>query len=440
MSKDADVLVIGAGAAGLAAARTLADEGVAVTVLEARSRVGGRCWTSYDLARHPVELGAEFIHGENVATWRYIERYGLHTIDPTPLMNVRAWRDGRMLEQADFLRAPNTRLAWTMHNLAHTWMAEGKADVSIAEAARATPDFFDRPPGDEDLRLWSAQVGGYYGAEPDELGVAGMLEATYDGDGEKLQFRIVEGYSALWDRVAEGLDVALNTPVTEIVRGDDGITARTPDGDRRARCAIVTLPLALLQADAIRFTPALPPAKRRAIDGLGSGQIAKIILRFATAAWPDDLSFAFTTDDCQFFWRPGRGREDEDAVITAFIGGHAVGRMRNRGESIYTEAAAQLARMLGTEAPVEARRFVDWPSDPWSRMGYSFNPPGAPGLRAVLAEPIDSRLYFAGEACNPVRPATVHGAIESGLRAAEQILATGTASSSNGRPRKGFQR
>src|SRR5688500_1061582 len=111
MDRDSRVLVIGAGASGLAAARTLHDDGCDVTVLEARDRVGGRVHTSFDLASHPIEMGAEFVQGENVCTWGLIDRYGLGAIDLAPLVNMRAFFDGALHEQSAYLSSPNASLS-----------------------------------------------------------------------------------------------------------------------------------------------------------------------------------------------------------------------------------------------------------------------------------------------------------------------------------------
>jgi monoamine oxidase len=422
-----DVLIIGAGAAGLAAARTLHDAGIAATVLEARDRLGGRAWTSYDLAAHPVELGAEFIHGENVATWSFIERYGLSAIDPSPYLNVRAWCEGRMLDQAAFLQAPNTLLAWRMHRLAEDRLREGKPDTDLLQAATEAPSFFDEPPTGQQRRLWASMVAMYHGAELDELGLGGLLEATYQGDGVKLQFRIVEGYSALWSRLAVGLDIRLSGPVESIEWNADGVRVSTAGGEFEAPRVIVTLPLALLQHQDVMFEPALPLDKQRAIAALGSGRQAKIVLKFDEAFWPDETSFVFTTLDSQVFWRPGIGREDEAPMLTAFIGASAVNAFESAGDEAPLMALRHLEEMFGVklEHRFQDARFVNWPGDRWARMGYSFVPPGATGMRAVLATPLASSVFFAGEATNSIRPATVHGAIESGLRAAREIIEAG---------------
>ncbi len=118
------IIVLGAGAAGLAAARKLHDEGLAVTVLEARDRVGGRAFTSYDIASHPVELGAEFVHGENVSTWQYLTRFGLGTVDIHDQIRLRVFVDGKMQDES-FLQQPNALLGWKMPYAAKSWIDGG---------------------------------------------------------------------------------------------------------------------------------------------------------------------------------------------------------------------------------------------------------------------------------------------------------------------------
>jgi monoamine oxidase len=417
------VLVIGAGAAGLATARTLHDSGHEVTVLEARDRVGGRTLTGYDLGPHPVELGAEFIHGENVVTWKLLEQYGLGAIDLAPYMNLRAYLDGTLLEQAAYLSSPNNMLAWTTPYAAAAWNANGGADVSLAEAARSGDGFFAGDPTPGQLELWNSVTSVLTCAGIDELGVGGMSEATYEGDGGNKTFRIVEGYTALMNALASGLDVRLNTPVRRVEYGD-AVTAVCDGARFDADRIVVTLPLAILQSGDVTFAPELPPSKLDAIARLGAGPVAKIVLRFDAPHWPDDLTFILTTLDTQMWWTPGRGRADQAPVLTALFGGAAVARMRALPDPALG-AVEHLETMLGVplERHLVDSRWMDWAGDPWTKMGYSFVPPGATGLRPVLAEPVGDVLFFAGEATNTIRPSTVHGAIESGYAAAQRIAA-----------------
>jgi monoamine oxidase len=416
---DVDTLIVGAGAAGLAAARELHDAGERILVLEARDRVGGRAWTSYDLAPHPVELGAEFVHGENVTTWAYMKRYGLHANDQMTVINVRGWNNDRLLETAEFLPSTAMRLALSTHVAAH----DAPVGSSLIEAARTWAAANGLTPSNDDWAVWTSYARQYYAADPERIGAREFGEPTFDGDGQRLMFRIVEGYSTLMTRLAEGIDIRRSSPVRRIEWAGDGVRAITDAGAHRARRAIVTLPLAVLQQGDVTFAPVLPEEKRRAIAGLGAGANGKIILRFSECLWPDDLTLLLSGDDTQLWWRPGRCRDDEAPVITAFFGGSAVERFRALGADAPLAAVQALERMLGRKmsAQLEEARFVDWPADPYARMSYSYIPPGGAGLRAKLAEPLDDVLYFAGEATNPVRPATVHGALESGLHAARTI-------------------
>jgi monoamine oxidase len=415
-----ETLIIGAGAAGLAAARELTDAGHPVTVLEARDRGGGRAWTSYDMAPHAVELGAEFVHGENVITWRYLERFGLTTNDQFTVINVCGWNNGRLVESGEFLASTAMRLVFSTRAAA----LDAPAGTSLRDAMRSWAAANGLAPTDDDWLVWEAYACSNYAADPAGMGARDYCEPTFDGDGHRINYRVVEGYSALMQRLADGIDVRLSTPVRRVEWSRDGVRAVTNGGVFDAERVVIAVPLALLQQDAIVFDPPLPQSKLHALHGLGAGANAKIILRFDEPFWPDDLTLLFTDDDTQLWWRPGRCRDDEAPILTAFFGGPAVARLRALGEEAPAFAVHSLERYFGVNAGARLReaRFIDWAADEWSRMSYSYLPPGGAGARAALSAPLDGVLYFAGEATNPVRPSTVHGALESGVRAATEIL------------------
>jgi monoamine oxidase len=415
-----DVLIIGAGAAGLAAGDRLRQAGLDATVLEARERVGGRAWTSYDLAHHPVELGAEFIHGENVVTWRYVERFGLSTTDQTTVLNIHGLHEGRRLHQQEFVVTTGMRMSWATHAA-----ADEHRVGTLLDAMRAWCDKHALQPSPDDWAIWTAYCGQYFAADPSALGAAEFHEATYDGDGTRLQFRLQEGYSAICQRLAADLDVIRASPVREITWSPEGVRVSSDAATYEARRAIVTLPLAILQRNDVTFTPQLPEPKQQAINRLGAGANGKIVLVFDEPCWPQDMTLFLSGRDTQLWWRPGRLREDEAPVITAYFGGSAVERFRAMGEAAPLAAMRDLEDFFGVklESRLRNARFVDWPADPHARMSYSYIPPGGAGLRANLAEPLDGVLYFAGEASNSVRPSTVHGALESGIRAADEVIA-----------------
>jgi monoamine oxidase len=424
MSDNGSTIVIGAGAAGLAAARTLHDAGQHVTVLEARDRVGGRAHTTYDFASHPVELGAEFIHGENVCTWKYMNQYGLDAVDQVPYTNVRGYMNGRLLDQAEFLTSPNAGLFFRTTSAAKAWQDSGAGDVDLAEACRAADGFFDKEPSDSELRLWNSAAAELLAADLHEVGVAGLFEQDHSDDGVSLYFRVAQGYSRLMDLLARDLDIRLNSPVDKIEWSAAGVAVHTKDGVVRGERAIVTLPIGVLQAGDVQFYPVLPPEKVAAIGGIGRGKIGKIILKFDSPVWPEDTTWLFTEHDSGLFWRPGRGREDEEPVITAYFGGSAVDRFAALGPGAVDEAVRHLEEIVDlplADRVVDAMH-VDWAADRFAKTGYSYLPPGATGLRAKLAAPLDRALFFAGEAASVLKPHCVHGAIESGWRAAREVM------------------
>jgi monoamine oxidase len=426
------VIVIGAGAAGLAAARTLQEAGQRVTVLEARERIGGRAWTAYDLAPHPIELGAEFIHGSRALTWDLLPRFGLSALADGSNDDFWLHLHGRLVDGAAAIRIPGVTMLDQAEKAAQVWAAANETDVSLRTAMAAWAVRSGMAVAPELWRLVDHLVAPNWGADSDQVGVRGLLELTGAEDGAG-RFRVAEGYGALFGRMAEGLNIVYGAVVRRIEWRPSGVRVRLANGQVfDADRAIVTLPLAVLQAGEIEFAPRLPAAKRAAIVGLGAGKVDKLILRFSEPFWSQDMVGLITTLNSQLWWRPGWGRDGEVPVLTALVAGRAAHYFEAQGDTSTSsgQAAAveaglrHLAAMFGPHVTrlFETGRFVAWGSDRFSRMGYSYVPRGAAGLRAELARPAGSTLFFAGEATNTLRAGTVHGAIESGLRAAQEAL------------------
>lgn len=423
-----DTLVIGAGAAGLAAARTLQIAKQSVLILEARDRLGGRVHTNYDFATHPVECGAEYIQGEKVSTWKWVRRYGMKTI-PTfanddrqfmyvnqKLLPFRQWSSLPGMEFLDFRSLKNNKLYKSLMD----WIRSGKPDLSLAQFLEThqialSPDIY---------RIADHYVSASAAIDLDQLGVYGMMELTYE-DGDRF-FRLKDGYTRLIEKFAAGLNVRYQTPVTQIRWNTAGVEIQTETGTTyTAKQVVITLPLALLQQNAVAFEPELPDDKLNAIHGLGSGSITKLILKFDQPFWDKNQEISLTTLETQMWWRPGWGQNSEQAILTAYTGAKGAEKLGLLGKEGAIQAGLQdLEKMFGVQLSdrLQDAMFVDWQADPYARMAYSYVPVKGGGLRSQLAQPIEQVLFFAGEATHTTRASLVHGALESGIRAAHEIL------------------
>ncbi|MFC0409650.1 flavin monoamine oxidase family protein [Roseomonas elaeocarpi] len=424
-SHDADVLILGAGAAGIAAACACRRLGLQPLVLEARGRLGGRASTDHSLGG-PVDLGA---------TW-------LHAAEHNPLVPL-AREMGLELADHDALRAHRMRLEDGWADEAAMAEFEEAWDAWIASLRAAE----QRLAPEEDATVlsvaprggrWDATVGAWEGptiaaAELGQLGLRDFLANQLEG-GNLLP---AIGMGALLTRLGEGLPVRLNCPATRLGRDRDGIWVETPAGRLRARGAVVTLPTPTLTGEAatLRFEGGLPPAVEEALNGLPLGLLSKIILPAAEGTVAADGSWLglppFATMDravgegetrITFVARPfGRTH------LEGFAGGDLAWTLSREGPRAEREAALEeLVRLLGADArrAVAPERAIvsDWGRSPWSRGGYSYALPGARGARAVLRQPLfDGRVALAGEHCHDTRAGTVGGAWDTGEAAVARL-------------------
>ena len=442
-SKEA-VLIIGAGAAGLAAARDLAAAGIQVTVIEARERVGGRIHTfRQDSSIIPVEFGAEFVHGKHPQLLEIIEAAGATLCDVTD----RHWyfENGVLSKSHDF---------WNKLTALMDLM-------NAKEPDRSFRDFLDSWPNDEGTRRAKAvatrYVQGFHAANVDRVGVHGLIkanEAEDEIDGDK-SFRVLGGYDIVAQTLrgqaeARGAIIHLNTVVKDLHWGTNTIEAVCLSGGQTqnftASRAVITLPLGVLQSNpdqfgAVRFTPELPAHTLAAIRGLAMGHVARIILRFRERFWEkldlpgtaadEDLSqlgfIHYPEAPIPTWWTllPIRA-----PVLIGWVGGPDADKFVGRSdEHVSEQALSSLQQILGvsekrlSELLLESHTH-DWNSDPFTRGAYAYLPVGGVEAQRTLARPLDNTLFFAGEATSIGHIGTVHGAIESGHRAAKEVLAS----------------
>lgn len=401
-----DAVVIGAGAAGIAAARRLAAAGRRVIVLEARRRIGGRAWTVH-LDGHPADLGCAWLHDAEHNGWAVIaQALGLALNRDQP-----DWGRGFVRERQ---LAP-AALAARDAALAAFWDAfTGEDRVDRPLAAALVPD-------DPWAPALAALASWVSGAGPEALSLLDLQRYRAMG----ANWRVVAGYGHLVERHAAGLDIRLGMPVTALDWGGDAVRLVTPVGTLAGRTAIVTVPTPLLLDGSIRFRPALPDARLAAAAGLPLGQVAKLYL--GVAGQPFDLA-----PDRQVLGAPNRrdtgnyhlhplGRP----LVEAFYGGTLAVELERAGSAAMAAFALdELAGLFGHDIRRRLRplRASGWLDDPYAQGAYSYARPGAADGRAVLAAPLDGCLFFAGEACSTHAYSTAHGAYDTGIAAAEAAL------------------
>lgn len=414
------VAVIGAGMAGLAAASALRAAGVAVTVYEARGRIGGRVVTDRGWPGLPVDMGASWIHGVKGNPITALARAAGAALHPTDYDSGATFRDGA--EAADL---PDP---FDLLDAAQAAAWDAATDLSLRAAV-------------EGLAVWQAM--GARGRDRMRAAIYRNVELEYAADWGALSARnfdaggefgggdalLLAGYDALAAHAARGLDIRLGARVQRLEAGARGVRLGLAGGGVvTADAAVCTLPLGVLQAGAVVFDPPLAPARQAAIARLGMGLLNKLWLRFDAPPpvppvdWLTDLT---PPDDLWPEWvNPGAR-----TGLPLLLGFNAAGRAAAvEGWSDADTIAAgteTLRAMFGSRFPAPRDgKVTRWRGDALAGGAYSFVPVGADGdTRAALAgTDWDGRLHFAGEAAETEHPATVHGAWLSGRRAAAALL------------------
>jgi len=404
-SRDPDVAIVGAGAAGIAAARRLVAAGLTVTVLEARPRIGGRTVT-VPLKGHPVDLGAHWLHAGPINP---LVRIGHERGEPLR----RAPVDGHL-----FVRGRPGRRAES-RALDHAF---GVADRAMTQAARLREDQPAAkvlPPMGAFGRRVAAIHGLVSGRPLEEVSLHDFPSMEYSDN-----LFIAGGLGAYVARLASRLPVRPGAAVHAVDWSGPGVRIESSAGTLRARAAVVTAPMAVLQRDTIRFAPALPDGMQAAIHGFTQGVYEHVVLH-----WPDSP-----------FKGPDRlasllgGRLEPPGLLTSIDGApfhffELDQPMASRLDGRDPDAPSRLARAIladqfGHRAIRNLRvlRSTQWRHDPWSRASWAVVPPGFYAIRDKLKEPVGERIWFAGEALSRAQWGTAGGAWEEGERAAGEII------------------
>jgi monoamine oxidase len=429
-----EVVVVGAGAAGLAAARALAEGGKKVVILEARSRIGGRIHTQRVPARDadplPVELGAEFVHGLPQSTCKLLQEANLQTQE---LDGSRLYFDAGKLTSArrvenDPSKVLEDLITWFM------MQPEGTDETFAEYLVRAHI-------GGAAAQRACAYVEGFNAADRNRIGIAALVrqqQAEDAIDADRL-FHVCAGYGALpaylLDRIrAAGGQLLLDHQVQRIdwAAHTVQLSGTGPAGANfklTAKQCVITVPLGVLQA-ALQFSPE-PAEALQAASRLAFGHVLRTSLLFDAKYWPEDLSFLYAPQEpLPTWWTP---MPNPAPLITAWAGGTRACELMRRLDSanlpaaLAEQALEALSRIVEVpkarlKAALISHHCHDWTRDPHCRGAYSYAPAGALEASSILSTPIGDTLFFAGEHTDVTGHwGTVHGALGTGQRAAQQL-------------------
>jgi monoamine oxidase len=402
-----DVVVIGAGAAGIAATRRLVEVGVDVLLLEACNRVGGRALSVRQDDGDAIDLGCGWLHSADVNPWTDIAAALSFEIDRT----LPPWQDdkhdlGMSLAQRRAFRTASTRF----------WEKFDTDTAPIPDQPAA--DYLE--PGNPWNSLINATSTYINGAELDRVSALDLVRYA-DTD---INWRVPAGYGIVIARYSVGLPIVLGCKVVRIDHSGAAIRIETGDGVLRARVVIVTVSTNVLAVGAIRFIPDIPDA-RDAAAHLPLGHAEKVFLTLdAAAEFPKDVRFFGATDRAAtgaYQMRPfGR------PMIEAYFGGSLARDLQTAGKAaMIAFACEEIAAVLGAAIIARLRPLgvSSWADDPLILGSYSHAEPGRANARSVLSTPIQNRIFFAGEACSIHDFSTAHGAYKTGVAAAEASLA-----------------
>ena len=439
LPNDIDVLILGAGIAGLSAARTLAERGLRVCILEARHRVGGRILSQKVEGGGTVELGAEFIHGRAPELWALIDEAGAKTIERQGSMlrerhpgNLVADdpEDNAMFEPLEQLEAPDQLAKFAVEDQTFAdWLAASNA----ADELR---------PG------LTAYVEGFNAADAQRISVRslGIQQKAEDATEANRSWHLPGGYAQLPDYLAARLKalggkIRLDCEVLGIRWTPGNVLIETTHGEFIAPRCVVTFPLGVLhqvnRPGGISITP--EPAAVAQSRRLAMGHASRFTMIFSTQYWQfsqlidqqtlRSMSFLFTFSHIPPVWWTSHPDPDALPALTGWIGGPRASLPDGKTpDELGFAACATLAKIFALDENLVRSALVatyshDWTADPFAQGAYSYVPVGAVDASAAMTEPEADTLFFAGEHTDITGNwGTVHAALRSGLRAAAQIL------------------
>jgi monoamine oxidase len=424
-ANDFDVIVIGAGAAGLMAAWEIVQTGKTIAVIEAKDRIGGRIHTINDKNfEMPVELGAEFVHGDLELTRLFLKKAGADQYK----VKGDIWQneDESLDEQSDFIED---------YSALNKKFKELKEDISVADFIK---DCLKGKEFEEARFTLKNYVEGYYAADTHKASTFSLREELTTSDNE--QYRVEGGYVKLTDYLHEqckekGVQFYLSHPVKEIKWKRDDVQVVTEQRDFSSKKVLITVPVGVLQSETIRFSPAIPEIITAA-KKLGFGPVIKTLLQFDEAFWKnkeftqgkdlDKLSFIFSKAIIPTWWTY---YPKNVAMITGWSGGPHAEKIEDPGnEEVLLNALQSLSEIFKIDKKFLQQKLkgwhvANWVNDPYSCGGYSYDVVNGSKIKQILKQPIENTIFFAGEGLiDGPEIGTVEAALSSGRETAFQIV------------------
>jgi len=414
-SDEPDVVVIGAGASGIAAARTLTEIGLTVTVVEAADRIGGRVHTDMSVFGVPYDMGAHWLH----------------------VRKLNPFVDYALEHGFDVYRAPDDEILYvgdreaTDQEYAAYGDALNRAYSAIARAGRQGRDVSAASVVPKD-GPWAELANMVIGPWSMGKDLDGFSATDWWNSVDGVDWYCREGFGALWAHSAQGVPVELKTPVSKVGWGGQGVEVHTDRGAIKARACIVTVSTGVLANESIRFTPALPTKKQESFHGISMGLYNHIAFQFRR-------NFFGTGDDGYLVYQlpPSNGGSPKGFGMLTNVGGSNLslgdvgGGLAQALEQEGVDGAldfglSELRNIFGSTVDKEFVKghVTTWGQNPWTLGSYASAEPGAQHFRAALRAPVGDRIWFAGEACSPNLPAMVAGAHKSGIDTAKNLVNT----------------